>query len=203
MGYLKLMFALVLVCLIAFAPIAKESNATVILNIDGDGQLLGAQNVDVGGVLYNVSFVENSCIAIFDGCDTIADFDFQTASDATEAAEALLEQVLLDSVDGLFDSEPSLVNGITGSFSSHLMIPFALTDIRAFFRSAFNSNGSDVVGNGSFSVINNTNIDPTAVWVDFSLAPVGEPGAALLLATALAGLFVRRWRYRERREAPT
>ena len=184
----------VVLCLFAVASTTTASNATVILNIDGSGQLLGAQNVNIGGTLFDVSFVEDTCINIFDGCDAVSDFDFQTASDATAAAQALLDQVLLDSGAGLFDSNPSWVNGIESSFSSHLMVPFALPDARAFYRSAFNSNGTDVVGNGSFFAINNTSIDSTKVWVDFNKAAVSEPGTALVLMTALLGLYVRRRR---------
>jgi hypothetical protein len=177
---------------IAFSP--TSSLATVILNIDGNGQLTGARNVDVGGTLYNASFIDSTCVAIFDGCDSVSDFDFQTVSEANLAAQALLDQVLLDSAAGLFDSNPSLVLGIENTSASHLMVPFALPDARAFFRSAFNSNGADSVGNGSFFAINNTTFDPSAVWVDFTKAPVVEPESIFLLMAALMALFLRRRR---------
>jgi hypothetical protein len=196
--YLKLVFVSLIVNLLAIAPTTSKSNATVILDIDTNGQLFGAKNVDVEGVLYNVSFVEDSCIAIFDGCNDVSDFDFQSVATASAAAQALLDQVLLDSGLGLFDTNPSLVNGIGSSSSSHLMIPFALPDSRAFFRSAFNSNGTDSIGNGSFHAINNTSNDPSTVWVDFSQASVGEPGAALLLTVGFASLYVRRRRQKKR-----
>jgi hypothetical protein len=36
------------------------------LNVVG-GQLLGASNVDVGGNLFNVQFLDGTCIDLFDG----------------------------------------------------------------------------------------------------------------------------------------
>ena len=52
---------------------ATASAAT--LNVVG-GQLMGASGVDVGGILYDVEFLDGTCIDLFSGCDESADFDF-------------------------------------------------------------------------------------------------------------------------------
>jgi hypothetical protein len=62
------------------------------------GELQGATDVNVGGTLYDVQFVEGTCIDLYDGCDDVSDFAFVTVADAFVAAEALLEQVVLDGV---------------------------------------------------------------------------------------------------------
>ena len=62
-----------------------SSVQAAILNVDGGGNLLGASNVDIGGVLYNVEFVDDSCINVFDGCDEEIDFDFSSLAEAAEA----------------------------------------------------------------------------------------------------------------------
>ena len=40
--------------------------------IVGD-QLTGANGVNVNGSLYNVRFADGTCVAIFDGCDSVSD----------------------------------------------------------------------------------------------------------------------------------
>ena len=185
------------VAALMFALLALASgaaNAGVILDIDGSGELLGARNVLVAGTLFDLRFVDGTCIAVFDGCDSVTDFDFQTVSDASAAAQAILDQV----IDGTpFDSNPALVHGVDGS--SHLMIPFAFSSQSSalvLFRSAFNSNGTDVVGNGTFFRINDTTGVSGNVWVDFERSRVSEPGTLLLFAAGLVGIFARRRRDR-------
>jgi hypothetical protein len=50
---------------------AGASGAT--LNASG-GQILGASGVDVGGTLYDVEFLDGTCIALFSGCDEVSDY---------------------------------------------------------------------------------------------------------------------------------
>ena len=55
--------AVVLVAL-GCAPFA---NADPVLLVNGSGVLTGARNVRVGGTLYNVTFVDGTCIDVFGG----------------------------------------------------------------------------------------------------------------------------------------
>lgn len=89
---------------------APSFAATLI--VDGSGQLRGAAGVDVGGTLYDVTFREGTCTALFDGCDDPSDFTFTTLTDAQAASQALLNQVFIDGPAGNFVS-PSLTFGIS------------------------------------------------------------------------------------------
>ena len=62
-----------------------------------DGILYGASDVDVLGQLYDVEFLDGTCIALFSGCDSTSDFAFTTLTGARTAAGALLSQVFVDS----------------------------------------------------------------------------------------------------------
>ena len=52
------------------------------------------------GNLYDVQFLDGSCISLFNGCDDVSDFTFQTQAAAILASQALLDQVLLDGGGG-------------------------------------------------------------------------------------------------------
>jgi hypothetical protein len=97
--------------LVVSLALASSADAATLL-VNGSGLLTGATGVDVGGTLYDVEFVEGSCVALFDGCDAVTDFDFTTAADVLAASQALLDQVFLDvSGQGTFDTRPSLTFG--------------------------------------------------------------------------------------------
>jgi hypothetical protein len=85
-------------------------NAAPTLIVDAVGQLRGAQGVEVGGVLYNVTFTEGTCAQVFGTCET-SSFTFQTQSEALLASQALLDQVFLDDAQGAFDSDAALTFG--------------------------------------------------------------------------------------------
>jgi hypothetical protein len=71
------------------------------------GELVGAFDVFVGGKLYDVSFQDGTCPDLFDGCDDVSDFVFQSSSAANSASLALLGQVLV----GSYDDAPELTAG--------------------------------------------------------------------------------------------
>ena len=77
----------------------------------------GSAAVLIAGMLYDVTFLDGTCIALFDGCDEVADFDFTNEADALLAAQALLDQVFIDSALGLFDIAPELTFGCGALFS--------------------------------------------------------------------------------------
>ena len=81
----KFVLAVVLVLVASSAQAAT-------LNVVG-GQLLGASDVLVDGSLYNVEFLDGTCIDLYNGCDDVSDFTFQTEAAALLAAQALLLQV--------------------------------------------------------------------------------------------------------------
>lgn len=79
------------------ASVAFNTTAAVSLNVT-NGILMGANNVDVDGVLYNVEFTDD---------DTTATMPPSTSFDARAASQALLDHVLV----GEFDDKTHLTNG--------------------------------------------------------------------------------------------
>ncbi|OUR80491.1 hypothetical protein A9Q83_00735 [Alphaproteobacteria bacterium 46_93_T64] len=104
--FLTISTAVTVLCLVSSGAFAATLNVV-------SGQLMGATGVTVGGGVYDVRFVDGTCAVAYSGCDDISDFTFQSAADALLAAQALLEQVLIDGPDGLFDYYPTRVNGVT------------------------------------------------------------------------------------------
>jgi len=98
---------------VAILALASTANGAT-LTVTGGGLLAGATGVNVGGTLYDVEFVDGSCIALFDGCDAITDFEFTTESAAVAASQALLDQVFLNVPQGTFDDTPFLTVGCPG-----------------------------------------------------------------------------------------
>lgn len=99
------------VLLLCFAGcVAMGASATPIAIVES-GKLVGATGVMVNGVSYDVEFVDGTCIGVFSGCNPSL-FAFNTMSDATTAAEALLNQVFSNAfAGGLYDVNPGILSG--------------------------------------------------------------------------------------------
>jgi hypothetical protein len=92
------------------------------LNVVG-GQLMGASDVLVDGSLYDVQFLDGTCIDLYNGCDESSDFTFQTWASATLAGQALLDQVFLDWSAWLFFPNSGSLNGCQYSVASPTSTP--------------------------------------------------------------------------------
>ena len=176
-------FVLAAVVLVLMADGARAAT----LNVIG-GQLHGAFGVDVGGTLYDVEFLDGTCIALFNGCDAVSDFTFQSSALAAAASQALLDQVLLDGVLGNFDSTPALSNGCEGLDECFFYTPYGLSgSFVSLRRIAVNSqSGSDRILSGSGGSSNdqtNFSLSTYARWTQ-----IPEPSAAHLVALGLTGL---------------
>ena len=139
---IKHCFALV-ATMLAFSS-AMPANAAAVRFLDSNGTLTSARNVDVDGILYDVEILDGSCNGLFMGCDA-ALFEFQTAEAAEAASQALMEQVLLDTSDGFFDSIPNLTHGCEASSDDCLI--FTL-----FGRASFNTQIALGAGAVNYSV---------------------------------------------------
>lgn len=179
--------------------------------------LLGASGVDVDGTLYNVEFIDGTCIELYDGCDELADFTFQSFAAAQAASQGLLDQVFLDTPVGLFDSDPGLTNGCQLQPPDILhracgaMTPFQPPDPVVLLTPMVASNVA--VGPGEW-VNTNPEVPPDwdsgvpqysnsgcavsgcdqGVYARWSLVP--EPSTALLLAVGVLEVALRRKRRR-------
>ena len=100
-------------------------NAAPTLTVSSIGQLTGARDVDVGGVLYDVTFTEGTCTQVFGTCES-SSFTFRTRDEAVLASLALLDQVLLDVAQGAFDSNAALTFGCDVSALCVLLTAYAV-----------------------------------------------------------------------------
>lgn len=114
--------------LLASAALALSAGAAdaATLTVDANGILTGATGVIVNGKSYTVSFVDGDCAAAYGSC-TAAAFDFTTESDAHAAAQALLDQVLIDSPAGNFDTtDITRVLGCAVAMQCNSMVAYEL-----------------------------------------------------------------------------
>ncbi len=197
---LSRIIAAVAVLSIGLFTLSTTNAAT--LNVVG-GQLVGASGVDVDGALYNVQFVDGSCVSVFYGCE-VSDFDFQTQALAVLATQALLDQVLLDGPLGLFDSDPELTAGCSDLSVCTVFIPFSrystLGVAMAYAYNASLGNGVDFAAAGGVTLDGGIST-PNYTYARFAVSSVPLPAAFPLFLTALGGLGFLEWRRRRMQSA--
>lgn len=168
-----------------------------ILQVTG-GILTGALNIDVDGTLYDVEFVDGKCTQIFDGCDDITDFTFQTADSATAASQALLDHVFVVDVLGDFDSAPNLTLGCEGGATCFTHTPyFPFIDQNSQFlmvavKFALNQiiDSDDQVGDHPNIIAEEDFILQTSqVYAVWTVSQIPEPTALSLFMIGLMGLW--------------
>jgi len=199
----------------ALVSYSTSSFSTVVLDIQG-GVLMGAENVNVNGSLYDVSFQDGTCFNLFDGCNDSSDFPFPVAdatletiqsSNAYLAAQALLDQVFLNTSLGLFDTDPTLTNGCTYWRGCFVYTPiFATTNGVDYFHSVSADNwatlDTDSVGvsfgrlaTGDFYAPGTAGDGVLAIWSNSVNGPVPPittvpvPGVLWLFGSGLIGFF--------------
>lgn len=174
------------------------------LNISG-GKLIGASGVDVGGTLYDVEFVDGSCVSLFSGCDSNSDFQFTSYSAGLAASQALLDSVFVRVAAGDFDAFPSLTRGCSYAVQCIVRTPTNLNPFNsAFVEGAVALNwwgtltdpapsGLEVSINEDTGAFDTFGMHAWARWT--RAAPVPVPGTLALLGLGLATLAGSRRRH--------
>ncbi len=178
--------------LVLLLCLSASANAAT-LNVVG-GQLLGASNVDVSGTLYDVEFVDGTCIAIFSGCDSTSDFDFTTEVAGLAAATALGDQVFLDGPEGDFDTLPGLTAGCGAETVCGVYIPYVTYDGNTLLAARMENRAppaSDRLHTNLLLAASTQDMSSdSGTYAVFTAVP--EPGTGLLVATGLVGFAARR-----------
>jgi hypothetical protein len=177
------------------SPVAAQAT----LQVSG-GILTGATGVNVDGSLYDVSFVDGTCAAVYGTCDP-AHFDFTDLSHAHDAAVALLNQVFIDGPAGDFDSHPEDIFGCVGTPDvCHGVVPYAndpvFYDLSKASLADNWSDPADGVTDIAYMTEDST-ADEQAVYARFTLEQsLPEPSTwlSMLLGFAFIGGFLRHGR---------
>lgn len=178
---------------LAALSLSTVATAAVNWQVDGAGTLTGANGVIVGGVSYDVSFVDGSCSGLFNGCDAPEDFIFNTKARAAEASQSLLDQVFIGDGPGGYDAHPELTRGCGNLFQCYVWTPYWRSSVDGYVLAGVARNCAegycdDDWTSYSYMAPGDTNTEPFghvtyAVW---TASPVPEPS---VLAFLVAGLF--------------
>ena len=195
----KVLFALVLP--ISVAGMASAAS----LIVDGTGQLLGARDVSISGILYEVQFRDDSFTNIFGDASGL---DAHSEAEARLFGQALIDQVFVDSASGLFDTDPELIHGCEGTNACEVLIPFAVVGTQVSNVHAINRRAGAVMGpdelitSDNIQVVGDQGDVTTRVYADFmpqaptpavpAIGPTGLIALATLVLSAGALAIHRR-----------
>lgn len=192
-------------CLLGLCMMCGSAHAAPVLQVNANGILTGAKGVDVGGQLYDVEFLDGTCVSLFSGCDSVQDFDFTSDATATLASQALIDQVLLDGPQGSFNAVPSLTRGCILSNDAPQCYVFTPTwsgynaqanNIIVTATAAYNVPGGGFILPSDLFLVPSKDLtdEPSQTWALWAVAvqSVVEPSALACLGVGLLGLVLAR-----------
>jgi hypothetical protein len=193
------------ICALLICGFVSVSHAAVIFITEKDTNgnvtsLLGADNVQVNGLFYNVRFQDGTCIDLFNGCDEASDFLFNSEETAGAAADALLAQVFFEG--GQFLTRWTLIAGCGFAGECLLLTPRGFVGTGAGLVGELRSCVVGLVDDGGSRTCNvitppmfdtgQYNDIVYAVWTE--AVEASAPGTAMILLMGIAGLLVSRRR---------
>ncbi len=181
-------FCVMLGCAVFFCSTA--SAATVTLEFNSNNEIIKAYNVEIGGDLYNVEFVEGTGYDAYTYENGTWTFDFDSEEAATAAAEALLEQVFTGDYN-----DPATLFGIEDSATSAKVYiaydtaSWSSTYLTLVYARNYASDPSDEIATKYLSASKSTADEADAVYAVFTKASaVPVPGTLTLLGTGMLAL---------------
>ena len=183
---------------LAATTILAALPASAVVLLTSGGQLTGATGLMVNGTSYNVSFAPQTCAP--DNCTS----PITDEATAIAAAQALLDQVLVDGPLGQFDSDPALTFGCSDPDECNIYLVYdydAATDT-SLYLGVYNTpdEGDDeVYGPLGYAGESTYETDTYETYAYFSLsalppADVPAPAALGLLGLGALTLAARRRR---------
>lgn len=181
--------------------ITATAGLSATLNIQ-DGKLMGASGVNVGGSVFDVSFMDGSCVDHHNGCDDPLDFTFSNLAQASAAAQALLDQVFLSTAQGDFDNQPLLTYGCGAASVCRTLTAYARTGGTALTAASVNLTDVDAIADRSVTAGHGLGAARGLNWAVWTPVPIATaqlsavplPAGGLLLATGLLGFAALRRR---------
>lgn len=185
--------------------VMQIASADIIWNFDSNtNKLRGAQNIPVGNVLYDASFIDGTITSIF-GANPI--FTFKTPDESYAAAKSLLDNVLIDfpAPNMHFNSDPNLIQGL--SFPSNM--PYYYLIIPNYIISPLLYSTGVVYVTNQPPYPFTTTTTPFTTYAEWDLSeidqmvyvvwtpsqsPVPVPPSMLLLGSGLVGIILERRR---------
>ncbi len=180
----------------ALAAVPSTTLALPTLVIDGGGKLAGATEIEIGGSLYDVEFVDGTCAAVFGACDP-ASFMFPNLVDALAASAALGSQVF--GAGDVFDEQTEKTSGCTNTIACFIATPYGVTTPAVSLAYFSNSVAGDDTGDTGFLTSTDFAAANNYVWARWAASDpvvrdVPEPGPLGLVALGLVAAGAHRHR---------
>ena len=161
-------------------------NASAATFVVEEGTILGITDLELGSALYDVEFVDGTCIEFFSGCDGADDFPFNDSGDYRDPQSAVAAAVALQAL--LFPPNLGIAGRAAGCdprANCQIMTP-TFFDGRAVVASIVFPDPGGIVGIPLLRFIDpvdDLRQDPFEVYARWTLVP--EPSVAVLIGIGI------------------